>query len=47
MVIGGHECGQGEDCLKRRKVEMDKELNEIQAEMERLEFNMQQKEKVH
>jgi hypothetical protein len=46
MVIGGHEHGRGEDFPQKRKVEMDKELSEIRAKMERLAFKMQQEAKV-
>jgi hypothetical protein len=47
MVIGSHENGQGRVCPIEKKVEIDKELSEIQAQMETLSFNMQQEEKMH
>jgi hypothetical protein len=47
MVFEGHKCSQREGCPLKRKEVMDKELNEIQAEMDQLEFNMQQEEKLH
>jgi hypothetical protein len=47
MVIGSYEHGRGEVYSQRRKAEMDKELSEIRAEMEKLAFKMQQEAKVH
>jgi hypothetical protein len=47
MAIEGHEQGQGEVHSQRSKAEMDKELSEIQAQMEKLAFKMQQESKVH
>jgi hypothetical protein len=46
MVTGGHKHCRGEDCTQRRKVEMDKELSEIQAEMEKIALKMKKEEKV-
>jgi hypothetical protein len=42
MATEGHKCGQGKDCQQKRKVEIDKELEEIRAEMEKLRLRMQQ-----
>jgi hypothetical protein len=47
MAIDGHNHGRGEIHSQQSKVEMDKELNEIRAQMERLAFTMQQESKVH
>jgi hypothetical protein len=46
MVVEGHKRGRREDFPQKRKVEMDKELSEIRAEMEKLALKMQQEEKV-
>jgi hypothetical protein len=47
MATEGHKKGWGEDHQQRNKDEIDKELNEIRAEMEKLAFKMQQDSKVH
>jgi hypothetical protein len=47
MAIEGHKRGRGEVYSQRRKEEMEKELSEILAEMEKLAFKMQQEAKVH
>jgi hypothetical protein len=47
MAIEGHKHGRGEVHSQKRKVEMDKELSEIRAQMEELAFKMQQESKVH
>jgi hypothetical protein len=47
MVTEGHKRGRGEDHQQRNKAEIDKELNEIRTEMEKLAFKMQQDSKVH
>jgi hypothetical protein len=47
MVIGSHEHGQGRVFPQKRKVEIDKELSEIRAQMEKLAFKMQQEARVH
>jgi hypothetical protein len=47
MAIEGHKHGQGEVHSQKRKAEMDKELSEIRAQMEKLAFKMQQESKVH
>jgi hypothetical protein len=47
MAIDGHKHGRGEVQSQKRKAEMDKELSEIRAQMEKLAFKMQQESKVH
>jgi hypothetical protein len=46
MVTEGHKRGRREDCPWKRKAEIDKELSEIRAEMEKLALKMQHEEKV-
>jgi hypothetical protein len=46
MATEYHKHGQREDFPWKKKVEMDKELNEIQAEMEKLALKMQHEENV-
>jgi hypothetical protein len=46
MVTDGHKHSRGKDCSQKRKEEIDKEINEIRAEMEKLALNMQHEEKV-
>jgi hypothetical protein len=46
MAVGSHENGRGEVCPQKRKVEIDKELREIRAEMESLALKMQWEGKV-
>ena len=41
MAIEGHKDGRGEDCPQKIKAEMDKELSEIWAEMEKIALKMQ------
>jgi hypothetical protein len=40
MAIDGHKHGRGEVQSQKRKEEMDKELSEIRAQMEKLAFKM-------
>jgi hypothetical protein len=47
MVVESHKNNRGDLCLQKIKAEMDKELSEIQAEIERIAFKMQQEVKVH
>jgi hypothetical protein len=47
MATEGHRHGQGKDRQQKSKAEMDKELEEIRAELNRLELKMQQEAKVH
>jgi hypothetical protein len=47
MATEGHERGPREDCQQKRKAEIDEELSEIRAQMEKLAFKMQQDAKVH
>jgi hypothetical protein len=46
MATEGHKHGRREDCPQKRKVEIDKELSEIRAEMEKLALKMQHEAKV-
>jgi hypothetical protein len=46
MVIGIHENDQGRVFPQKRKADIDKELSEIQAQMETLAFKMQQEARV-
>jgi hypothetical protein len=46
MSTEGHKRGQRGGYLQRGKAEMDKELSEIRAKMERLAFKMRQEAKV-
>jgi hypothetical protein len=46
MATEGHRHGRGKDHQQKRKAEVEKELSEIRAEMERLAFKMQQEAKV-
>jgi hypothetical protein len=41
MATEGHECGQTKGCKKKINPEMDLELNEIRARMEKLTLKMQ------
>jgi hypothetical protein len=41
MVVEGHERGPREDRQQKSKAEIDKELIEIRAQMEKLAFKMQ------
>jgi methyl coenzyme M reductase subunit D len=47
MATEGHRGGQDKDHQQKTKVEIDKELIEIRAKMERLALKMQQDAKVH
>jgi hypothetical protein len=47
MATEGHRGSQGKDHQQKTKVEIDKELIEIRAKMERLALKMQQDAKVH
>jgi hypothetical protein len=47
MATNGHKHGRGEVHSQKSEVDMDKELSEIQAQMESISFNMQQESKVH
>jgi hypothetical protein len=40
MVTDGHEHGRGESHSQKIQVEMDNELSEIRAQMEKLAFKM-------
>jgi hypothetical protein len=47
MATEIHRRGREADHKKKRKVEMDQELKEIRAKMERLRLKMQKEAKVH
>jgi hypothetical protein len=47
MAIESDECERGEVHLQKSREEMEKELSEIRAQMEKLAFKMQQESKVH
>jgi hypothetical protein len=47
MTIDGHKHERREVHSHKRKAEMDKELSEIQVQMEELAFNIQHESKVH
>jgi len=47
MAIEYHKRDLREELSRKNKVKMDKELSEIQAEMEKLALKMHQEEKVH
>jgi hypothetical protein len=47
MATEGHRHGQGKDRQQKRKAEMDKELEEIRVELDRITLKMQQEAQVH
>jgi hypothetical protein len=47
MVIEGHDHGRRGYHQQKNKAEMDKEIEEIRAKMDRLALKMQQEAQVH